>query len=341
MEGITLTEDERIVLTNHFKKSPVALIRSKAMAVKMSSSGVGVSEIAVSFSVSERTVTRWLNDFRERRLSSLFSGKAGNTNAAKLTREQKETIRKLLGEKPSEHGLPAEFWDVPNLKDYLQGQFEVTFHSPRSYHFLLEFGRLSFKYPDTFDLHRDEEAAQKRMREVRKEIKQYKKDPAWVVAASDEVRVVLEALTRKAWLRKGERTVIKVNRRREHQNYIGFLDLKTKKAEVIELAWQNQEEIIGALVKFAGLHPGKRICLIWDNVSFHKGGKLREELKGGGRLEMYHLINFPPYSPDCNPIEKVWNHGKGKIANKQFQDFSATKEQFVSAVKNRTFRYAL
>ncbi len=341
MEGINLTEEERIVLKNHCKKSPIALIRFKAMAINQYDHGISVEDISVSAYSSERTVRRWIGDFKKRRLASLFSGKADNLNASKLTKEQLEEIKRVLNSDPSDYGLPAEFWDIPTLKKYIKANFKVVYDSPRSYHFFLEYADLSFKYPDTFDFHRDEEAIIARIKEIKKEIKPYKKDPNWLVVASDEVRIVLEAYTRKAWLKKGARTVIKVNRRREHQNYIGFLNLKDKRATVSELDWQNQEEIVPALETYAEQNPGKKICLIWDNVAFHKGKALRKELGAKGRLSMYHLINFPPYAPDHNPIEKIWNWSKGKISNKQFEDFSVTKEKFVRAVTGRRFSYHL
>ena len=341
MEGVNLTEEEWTILKKHYKKSPIALIRSKALAVNLYSNGADVPKIASAVYSSERTIKRWLKDFRERRLASLFSGKVDNRNASKLTKKQEEEVKKILNEKPSDFGLPTEFWDVPNLKKYIKAEFKVVYESPSSYYFLLEYANLSFKYPDTFDCHRDEEAIVKRIKEIKKEIRKYKKDPNWLIVASDEVRIVLEAFTRKAWLKKGERTVIKINRNREHQNYIGFLSLKEKKVSVLELSWQNQEEIINAMEMYAKINSGKRICLIWDNVAFHKGKKIRKELGTGKRLSMYHLVNFPPYAPDHNPIEKVWNWGKGKLSNKQFQEFSITKERFVQAVTNRKFTYHL
>jgi len=44
------------------------------------------------------------------------------------------------------------------------------------------------------------------------------------VFASDEVRMELEAFTKRAWLKRGERTIVKVDRERIAQSYIGFLN---------------------------------------------------------------------------------------------------------------------
>ncbi len=81
------------------------------------------------------------------------------------------------------------------------------YESDRSYHFLLEFGNLSFKYPDKFNIKRDEIKIASRMEEIYGEIIPYFEDAEWEVFCSDEVRMQLEAIQRRAWLQKGEKTV--------------------------------------------------------------------------------------------------------------------------------------
>jgi len=49
---------------------------------------------------------------------------------------------------------------------------------------------------------------------------------------------------------------------------------------------------------------GKKVYMVLDNVSFHKAIRLQPILK---RYEhRIELIFLPPYSPDLNPIERVW-----------------------------------
>ena len=48
------------------------------------------------------------------------------------------------------------------------------------------------------------------------------------------------------------------------------------------------------------LRPGQIVIL--DNASFHKSPELFEIIEYTG----CHLVFLPPYSPDLNPIEKVW-----------------------------------
>ena len=120
-----------------------------------------------------------------------------------------------------------------------------------------------------------------------------------------------------------------------------MLNQKSFVCHVYELDWQNQEEILKALELFLKEYPQKNICIVWDNARFHKGKALRQALGKGKLLERVHLINFPPYAPDHNPIEKVWGTVKGKIANHQYEIFEKTKEAFKQLVTSQIFHYQI
>lgn len=189
----------------------------------------------------------------------------------------------------------------------------------------MEFGSLSFKCPDKFDVRRNEKQIENRMEEIYKEIFPYFEDPLWEVFCSDETRMLLTAITRRAWIKKGEKTVLKVARTKDYQNYIGFLNQQTFRCYVFEIAWGNGKEVIKGVSRFIKLYPEKRICIIWDNARCHKGQLIREALAKGGLLERVHLVALPPYAPDMNPIEHVWKTTKTKLSNNQRKTFEETK----------------
>lgn len=297
----------------------------------------GVSDV---LGRSEYTVKAWLRDWRQRRLSSIFTGHQANTNAAKLLPEDKQFLKEVLAAPPSDYGFPKEFWDVPQLKDYVQAAFGVVYDCAQSYYCLLKFSNLSFKYADTFDRKRNEVFIEQRMRAIKAEIKPLFHDDRWEVFAVDEVRIDQEAIIRKAWLKRGERTVVKVSRNKDSQSYIGFLNQKSWQCEMFELSWQNSEEVLKACELFLAAHADKKIALVWDNAPFHKSKTIREALKKGSILERVHLIAMPPYAPDNNPIEHVWNTTKQAIANKQYETFEQTKRAFSDFIASRPFRYS-
>ncbi len=341
MIRIILSDEETDLLHAYYKTSPVGLIREKSQAILFRSRNVLIKDIAFSLDVGYRTVERWIKDFSKRKMASVFSGLVGNENAAKLTRKQKEEIRKVLKQKPSAYGLPKTFWDVPQLKKYVYARFGTVYESVQSYHFLLEFGNLSFKVPDKFNVKRDEMKIAKRMEEIYQEIMPYMEDPSWEIFCSDETRIQLEAITRRAWIRRGEKTVLKVERSDDYQNYLGFLNQRTFACHVFEIAWGRQDEIIHATGKFLKLYPDKKICIIWDNATCHKGILMRKALGKEGLLKRVYLVALPPYAPDCNPIEHVWEVTKDKLSNNQDKLFEETKQKFMQLVNGQYFYFQI
>ncbi len=339
MHKINISDTEKDLLRNYSKTSSLVLIRFKAQAILMASSDIAASSIADVFDKSEYTVKTWIRDWRQRRLSSVFTGHKDNTNASKLTLEQKAEIQQALQSSPSDFGLPKDFWDVPQLKQYVQAAFGIVYESDQSYYFLLEFSNLSFKYPDTFDRRRDDVFIIERMKAITAELAPLLSDDTWEVFSCDEVRMDQEAITRRAWLTKGKKTIVKVNRDRESQSYIGFLNQKNGTCETFEMPWQKSSEVLKACEIFLAGHPDKKIAIVWDNAAFHRSKEIKEQLKAGGILERVHLIAMPPYAPDHNPIEHVWGVTKQAISNKQYDTFEDTRTAFDDYVKGRRFAF--
>jgi transposase len=335
-----ITDEERKILVAFNRDSPILLIRLKAQAIMSSDQGLSSKSVALNVGKGIRAIERWLSNWNEQRMASVFSGHQDNTNAAKLTKPQLQQIKEVLSQPPSEYGIPREMWDVPTLKDYVSATFGVIYESPESYYFILRFSGLNFKYPDTFDLKRNEVLIGERMKAITTELAPLLTDDTWEVFASDEVRMDQEAVIRKCWLKKGQRTIVKVNRKKQSQSYIGFLNQRNYKCHLYEMPWQNSEEVLRAAKQFLEEYPDKKICIVWDNAAFHRSRAIREQLKAGGLLERVHLIAMPPYAPDNNPIEHVWNTAKQAAANIQHDTFEDTKKSFSDFVASRQFRYA-
>jgi putative transposase len=56
-----------------------------------------------------------------------------------------------------------------------------------------------------------------------------------------------------------------------------------------------------------------RVMVVWDRGNMHRGNPIRELLARFPRLELHWL---PPYAPELNPVEHLWNHLKyGRFPN--------------------------
>ena len=145
---IDMTNEERDILIRWKKRSDTyKLVRMKAEAIVYAARGVGLDIIAEMVERAEETVREWLSEWRRYRLSSVVTGHAGNENAAKLKRAQKEELEEILRKPPSEAGVKAGFWDVPALKDVVQIKFGVEYRSESSYRLLMHFLGMSLCSP--------------------------------------------------------------------------------------------------------------------------------------------------------------------------------------------------
>jgi transposase len=336
--SVPLKKVEVKLLTEHYQKSGTALIRSRAHAVLLCDQNRSIPDIASILLANEDTARRWVHSFEHERIASIFPQYEDNNNAGRLTEKQREEIKKTLASPPSKEGTPATFWSLRAIKTYLKAQYGVVYESDRSYHHLFEIVKFSYKLPDAFDKRRDDALVVKRMKEIRAEITTLKD---YEIFAADESSIVWETELRRAWLKKGEKTIVKVDRTKQRQNYFGALNLKSHKHHLIPLVWQNTDTIIEALRVLFRKYPQRKLCIIWDNAAWHRSKGLRALLGKGNEFSRLRLIWMPPYAPDENPEEHVWKYGKEAIANNVYGSFKELVATFESAVNGRKFDYQM
>ena len=337
---VEVTLEETAVLIRWKKRSDNhVLVRMKAEAILYASRGVDVGIIAEMVERTERTVLEWLAEWQATRMCSVLTGHAGNQNAAKLTRTQKEELKAILAQPPSRSGVHAEFWDVPAIREVVKIMFDVEYQADSSYQLLLRLCGLSLELPDPFDKHRDEQAVTRRMAEVKTEVKALL-DQGWEVYTADEVRLEHEAETRRMWLPRGQRTKLSVDRKKTSQSFFGALSLTSKKVKLYPIEGnQNTEQTILALDRLQRETETGKTAVVPDNARSHHAKALTALYEPGRLLERITPIHLPPYAPDHNPAGHVWNAAKSNIANIQRETPEETFGAFASHVTGRTVDY--
>ena len=337
---VEVTLEETAVLIRWKKRSDNhVLVRMKAEAILYASRGVDVGIIAEMVERAERTVQEWLAEWRATRMCSVLTGHAGNQNAAKLTRTQKEELKAILAQPPSRSGVHAEFWDVPTIRDVVKTLSDVEYQADSSYQLLLRLCGLIFKLPDPFDEHRNEKAITRRMAEVKTEVKALS-DQGWEVYTADEVRLEHEAETRRMWLPRGQRTKLSVDRKKTSQSFFGALSLTSKKVKPYPIEGnQNTEQTILSLDRLQRETETEKIAVVLDNARSHHAKMLAGLYEPGRLLERITPIHLPPYAPDHNPAEHVRNTAKNNTANIQRETPEETFGAFASYITGRAFDY--
>ena len=132
----------------------------------------------------------------------------------------------------------------------------------------------------------------------------------WV---QDEARYGLHTVRRRCWGLRGVRVVKPVQQKYEWGYVYGALDVVAGDAEFCFLPSVSLELTHIFLKQIADADPEAEHVIIWDQAGFHHA-------EGDPRLpERIHLLPLPPYIPELNPTEKLWDIIKDHISNRVFE----------------------
>ena len=337
---VGVTPEETAVLIRWKKRSDNhVLVRMKAEAILYASRGVDVGIIAEMVERAERTVQEWLAEWQATRMCSVLTGHAGNQNAAKPARAQKEDLKAILARPPSPAGVHAGFWDVPALRDVVKIMFDVEYRADSSYQLLLRPCGPSLEPPDPFGEHRDEKATTRRLTEVKTQAKSLL-DQGW--EAHTARRDPLGA--------RGRDPPHAAPERAAHQTVRGPAEdvpvlLRRPLADQQKVTPyptegnQNTWQTTLALERLQRETETEKIAVVLDNARFHHAKALTGLYEPGQLLERITPIHLPPYAPDHNPVEHVRNAAKNNIANIQRETLEETFGAFASYITGRAFDY--
>jgi len=123
----------------------------------------------------------------------------------------------------------------------------------------------------------------------------------------DESRFGLHPCVGRCWPRRGVRVSAPVNP--IYQNFYVYSGVSplTGDAFSLFLPWVNTKMMNLCLAERSAAFPDKQIMLIWDQAGWHKSNSVKVP-------ENIVLKSLPAYSPELNPVEKLWQWLKKHIS---------------------------
>ncbi len=109
---------------------------------------------------------------------------------------------------------------------------------------------------------------------------------------------------RKTWSPKGNRPVIDIKERRDKISISSAVTEDGNLYFMIVKESMNEDHIIKFLDQLLSEINGF-IYIFWDNIMIHRSKKVKEYL--GTHNDRMITRRIPPYSPELNPDEYVWN----------------------------------
>lgn len=151
----------------------------------------------------------------------------------------------------------------------------------------------------------------------------------WRLWVQDESRCGLLPILRRRITACGVQPLLPAAYRFESLYLYGAVEPLTGQSFFLELPLLNTEGFQLFLEHFAATDPATFHLLLLDNGAFHKAQALRLPPNVG-------LVFFPPYTPELNPIERLWRDLKDWLA----QARPATLDDLSTLLMTRLHHYS-
>jgi transposase len=282
-------------------------------------------DIADALGVSKGAVSRWLETARREGPQALLSHPAPGPTPL-LTPAQKRLIPDFLWHGAEAYGFRGDVWTCARLAQALEEEFGVRYHKGHVARLLRELGGTP-QVPLRRAFQRDEEAITRWQAVVwpagwRRACREQR-----ALVFVDEAGFYLLPGVVKTYGPRGRRPVVSEWQTKDHLSVRGGMTPHGKFYTLVR-----QEPLNGLhTIEFLGhlLRQTERdVLVVWDGSPIHRRKEVKEFLaRGLGR--QIHLEPLPPYAPDLNPQEWVWQHLKHvEMRNLACLDLEELHEQF-------------
>lgn len=267
-----------------------------------------IREVARFLNVTGEAVRSWLRKYLLLGVSGLESKKSPG-RPAKLTKSQKRELTRLLDAGPAKLGLVGNCWRSPMVQHVIYQRFGVFY----AIHYISQLlHNLGFSYQKARFVsgHLDPVAREKWLAEQWPAILAVAKRKNAYLLFGDEASFPQWGTLTYTWARKGQQPTVPTSGKRRGYKVFGLIDYFTGR-----FFYQCREGRLDS-ASYAAYLTGvlsktrKHVILIQDGARYHVSAAMQAFFaKHQDRLTVFQL---PSYSPDYNPIEKLWKKVKEK-----------------------------
>lgn len=316
-KALDATADAKAVRARLKDKDLAGWQRQRLQAVQL---GLGrarsLPEIAEEVGVSARTIGQWFDAFRAGGVNGLLERKAKGTGPASwLDAKTEAELKAELDKGQWRRAREVHAW----LEQKLQRKLSVVV----TYKYL---GKCVARLKVPRPTHRKKDPAQ--VAAFRAELcdklhqEQIALETSVHLWVSDEMRFGLQPVTRRVWTRRGVEVVVPVEPRYQWGYTYGALEICGAGAEFLHTDGVSLAASRCFLEQIGRSAPEAMHLVIQDGAGFHhRPGS--PELPANVRV-----ITLPPYSPELNPVERLWDVVKDQICNRTCDQL----EQLVAAI---------
>jgi len=291
--------------------------------------GQSCAQVALVLRVHEKTVATWVGVFCCYGVQGAPRPKPTG-RPPKLTPTQQEALATLIDEGPGKAGFSGACWRSPMIQQLIYDRFGVFYNVFYIAQLLKNLG-FSFQKAAFVSDHLNEEKRKAWRVTTWLQILRVAYAKKALLLFGDEASFPQWGTLTYTWARRGQQPKVKTSGKRKGYKVFGLIEYFTGR-----FFYQGQDARLNSTAYIAFLRrvleqTTQPILLIQDGARYHTSAETKAFFaQQTDRLQVFQL---PTYSPDYNPIEKLWKKIKQQETHLHyFPTFEALTEKVEQAL---------
>ncbi len=319
---LSLSEADAVALKERLRVATDLRDKERLQVVQWATSGQhGLDELARLAGRARSTIQVWLGDYQAGGLSQLLAREAPPGKASPVADPKVQAELQA--------GLQAGRWRTAGqVAAWLQETHGIKRAVKSLYYWLGKVGG-ALRVPRPCHVKQDPAAtaAFRAGLEASLQKLELPKERPVRIWVADESRFGLHTQSRRCWALRGQRVVLPREQRYEWEYVYGAVEVVQGLAQFQYLPSVSLALSTGFLQQLADSDPAAEHVVIWDQAGFHPR-------PGAPALPArIHLLPLPPYSPELNPVEGLWDQVQDVTGNRHFAGLDQLEAALTQALR--------
>lgn len=284
----SLPTDERTLLESDLRKTKDAAEWKRLFVILGYDEGQSIDELAFLTRLSKWTVEEYLKQYSSQNKTK---NDPRGGSSSKLTETEANELEQHLSK--------TTYLKVTNIAAYVKRTFGKQYSRTGMTGWLKDHG-FTFKKPEKVPGKLDPDRQAQFIEEYHRLKGSLK--PGDALYFLDAVHPEYQSQAAFGWIKKGECKTLQTTGKQKRLHFVGTLELNTMKVMVREYETIDTDAMVHFFKELEQSQAVGQIHVILDNAAAHRTHKLIDFLKTS-RIRLHYL---PPYSPNLNPIERLW-----------------------------------
>lgn len=307
-----------------------ALAQLRIRAVSQIRNGESPEQVAKVLGVNRVTVYRWLGRFAEDGYTGLKRKKAPGKDPLLNHSQMKSLYYMVIDSTPEQMKLPFALWTLAGIQKCIRDRFNVNLSKATMGRVMARLG-LSFQKPLQRAYEQNGTLVKTWLKTEFPKIKRLAKRENAEIFFEDESGIRSEATVGKTWGKIGKTPVVKRTGRRYGMNLVSAISPRGELRFMFTKGSFGAKEFLEFLKRLIAT-SNRKVFVIADGHPAHKSKIVKTFLEEND--DQLRLFFLPPYSPELNPDELVWNSLKGNIGRSLIKDQSDLESKVIGFMRS-------